>query len=106
MKVKHREFDGLSGRQIIESLGNRHHEDLFLMIRDLPTRLFIGRESQFHACSTNTETAWIFDGYIKDLEAKKLPYRVVKRIEWFVPKEESDTYKKKDNSGKEVSGGK
>lgn len=85
--VKHRRYEGMTGRQILDSF-NLHHENLFYKVRDFPTCLLIGRESKFSRCSSNPESKISFDDMVKELEAKKLPYRVVKRLEWFRPTEE------------------
>lgn len=79
-----KEFDNLSGREIINSFGKLNHEYLFFKIRDLAKRL----EKKFHRCSSNPEVDWIFDGRLKELESKKFPYRIVKRLEWFEPTED------------------
>jgi len=80
-----KEYVKMSGREILDSFGKLlpvYQFDRLCSIR--PKKVL----NKFHKCSTNCQDVWIFDGRIKELEEKKLPYKVFKRIEWYVPNEE------------------
>ncbi len=80
-----KDFDKLSGREILNSFGKLVLEYQYDRVQNIrPKRLL----KKFHNCSTTCQNVWIFDGRVKELEEKRLPYRVFRRIEWFEPKEE------------------
>jgi hypothetical protein len=80
-----KDYDKMSGREILDSFGKLIPEYQYQRICDIrPKRL----QKKFNNCSTNCQDVWIFEGRIKELEEKKLPYKVFKRIEWFEPNDE------------------
>lgn len=96
--MRPKEMEKMTGRQILDTIANvGNHEQKYDAIAKR-ARGKIGKK--FHHCSTESleyPAPCDLDHYHSELSAKlrklrdnKLPYRLVTKIEWFRPAEESN----------------